>query len=196
MTLMARQPLSEQFETVNRFRRKAPVDVVGLTSALGVRLRNSFLPYDISGMIEREGRDGFAIAVNANDPKTRQRFTIAHELGHFMLHREMIGDGIADDRAYRSTDSGRYRNTQIGPREETEANAFAANVLMPYELIEELRKTRGLYSVEDLARELGVSRHAMSIRLGIPYELAAAPKEQNFPMFGIPVVQLDIDEEP
>lgn len=165
--MMPAKPLSEQFETVNWFRRNAPVDVVGLATALGVRIRGSFLPSDISGMIERDG-NGYAITVNANDPKNRQRFTIAHELGHFMLHRELIGDGIADDRAYRSTDSGRYRNTAIGPREETEANGFAANVLMPYELIETLKRT-GITSVDDLASRLGVSRHAMSIRLGVPY---------------------------
>lgn len=53
-------------------------------------------------MLERVG-DTFLITVAANDPLTRQRFTLAHELGHYMLHRTLIGDGLDDDRAYRST---------------------------------------------------------------------------------------------
>lgn len=120
-------------------------------------------------MIERRANDHFLITVNAIDPPTRQRFTTAHELGHYMLHRDRIGDGIADDRAYRSTSSGRYHNTRIGPREETQANTFAANLLMPYELIEKL-KADGITTPHALADRLQVSEQAMCIRLNVPYE--------------------------
>lgn len=159
--------LSEQYAQINRFRRSAPVDVEGLAEALGVDVQYAYLDSDISGMIERV-RNGHRITVNARDPITRQRFTLAHELGHYMNHRHLIGDGLDDDRAYRSTDIGRYHNTQIGPREETEANRFAANVLMPMDLIEHLQRT-GLTEPADLAKRLKVSPQAMSIRLGIPY---------------------------
>lgn len=161
--------LSEQYQLVNRFRESAPVDVEALAEALGIEVHSAFLEQDISGMLERDKSDDqYRITINALDPQTRQRFTLAHELGHYMLHRHLIGDGVDDDRAYRSTAKGKYHNTAIGPRQETEANKFAANVLMPFELIKAL-KAKGIETPEDLARELGVSEHAMYIRLGRPY---------------------------
>jgi Zn-dependent peptidase ImmA (M78 family) len=160
--------LAEQYEIINHFRRTAPVDVDGLVRGLGLRKELAFLLPSISGTIEKRD-SSFLITVNAGDPITRQRFTTAHELGHYMLHRDRIGDGIADDRAYRSTFSGKYHNTRIGPREETQANAFAANVLMPYELIQEL-KSQGTSTPELLAKKLLVSEQAMCIRLGVPYK--------------------------
>ena len=90
-------------------------------------------------------------------------------LGHYIYHRSLIGDGVDDDRAYRSTIVGKYHNTRIGPREETEANRFAADVLMPWGVISELQ-ARGHNEVDELARALGVSEHAMCVRLGVPYE--------------------------
>ena len=162
--------LSEQYEMINRYRQTTPVDVEGLVTALGVDLHYAYLGPEVSGMIERCG-DGYRITINAVDPPTRKRFTIAHELGHYMLHRPLIGDGLDDDRAYRSTAVGQYHNTAVGPREETEANKFAANVLMPLHLINRLH-ANGVTDVKDLARELGVSEHAMSIRVGEPYPRA------------------------
>ncbi len=163
--------LSEEYETINQYRRAAPVDVVGLSSALGVPVHEAFLAQGISGMIERSG-DGYQIVVNAMDSPTRQRFTVAHELGHYMLHRHLIGNGVDDDRLYRSTEIGKYHNTAVGPREETEANRFAASVLMPHDLIE-AKQHAGINSPAQLARELGVSEHAMCIRLGIPLIVTA-----------------------
>lgn len=162
--------LSEQYETINRFRRIAPVNVEGLAQALGVRVHRAWLDDDISGMIERRRNGSYQIVVNAAHPSTRQRFTIAHELGHYMLHRHLIGDGVDDDRAYRSTQAGKYFNTAIGPKEETEANRFAVSVLMPHDLIERLKEERGHTTPRELARDLEVSEHAMSIRLGVPYD--------------------------
>jgi predicted transcriptional regulator len=158
----------EQIEIINRCRKNAPVDVHGIAFSLGIRIHEAFLPDNVSGIIERAKGDNFVITINTFDSKTRKRFTIAHELGHFMLHRSMIGDGIEDDRAYRSTTSGKYRNNLIGPREESQANTFAANVIMPYELIQRL-KVDGHTTSEQLADKLQVSVHAMSIRLGVPY---------------------------
>jgi Zn-dependent peptidase ImmA (M78 family) len=159
---------SEQFEIINRYRKTAPVDVYGIASSLGIRIHEAFLPENVSGIIERIKDANFLITINTLDSHTRKRFTTAHELGHFMLHKRLIGDGIEDDRAYRSTTSGKYRNNLIGPREESQANAFAANVLMPYELIQRL-KDDGYTTPEQLAAKLEVSLHAMSIRLGVPY---------------------------
>lgn len=163
--------LSEQYQIINSFRRQVPVDVDRLAEALGVTVRYAYLNPEISGMLEREKKTrDYIITVNASHPPTRQRFTLAHELGHYMLHRHLVGDGVDDDRAYRSTEVGRYHNTAIGPRQETEANRFAANVLMPHDGIDRVRSTTRLNSPRALAEAFGVSEHAMSIRLGVPYD--------------------------
>lgn len=159
----AMETLASRIRSAQRY---APVDVEMLAKSLGVRVNYSFLPSGISGELVSEN-GGFAINVNASDPPTRQRFTLAHELGHFVRHRDLIGTGIDDDRAYRSTNVGRYFNTRIGPREETEANKFAANLLMPWHLIEDMQKD-GLTRAQ-MASRLGVSEHAMAIRLGETY---------------------------
>jgi Zn-dependent peptidase ImmA (M78 family) len=158
--------LSEQLEIVNQFRDTAPVDVSALAERIGVPVFVKPLPKNISGMITRTP-SGYEITVNATDVPTRRRFTIAHELGHYLLHRELIGNGIDDDRGYRSAVSGSYNNTKIGTREETEANKFASNLLMPDHLIERLR-TEGVTTPEALASALDVSVKAMRVRLGLP----------------------------
>lgn len=155
-------------EMVKAAQRSAPVNVEGLADDLGVKVRREFLEDDISGELVRVGEDEFQINVNVMDSLTRQRFTIAHELGHFIFHRSLIGDGVDDNRAYRSTDQGRYHNQAIGRAEETQANKFAASFLMPMQLIEPLQR-QGL-TVAQMAKRLQVSQHALSIRLGIPYE--------------------------
>ena len=160
---------SEKLSIVNEYRESVPVDVEGLARALGIMVRENFLPDDLSGMIEPSEKGAYVITVNASHASTRKRFTIAHELGHFLMHASLIGSGIGDDRAYRSTSTGRYSNPNIGPKEETEANKIAAAILMPVDLIK-ARKEQGVDSPQRLAEEFGVSEHAMSIRLGVPYE--------------------------
>lgn len=161
---------SQKLELVNHFRQYVPVDVEGLAFALGVPVEYVDLPEDISGMIEPHPLSGYQIFVNSKHPPTRQRFTIAHELGHFLNHANLIGSGVGDDRAYRSTDTGRYRNTAIGPKHETEANRFAATVLMPIEAIAAVQDREGINDPSVLAKRFEVSEHAMHIRMRIPYE--------------------------
>ena len=152
----------EQWKVLNESRNTLPVPVFKLPEKLGIKLNYAFLSDDISGMLETV-RNAFILTVNASDFETRQRFTLAHELGHYMLHRPLIGSGLDDDRAYRSTDVGKYHNTRIGMKEEREANRFAANLLMPDKKVIELKKD--ISDPEKLAREFGVSLQAMNIRL-------------------------------
>ena len=102
--------------------------------------------------------------MNASHVETRRRFTIAHEIGHYVLHEHLIGDGIVEDALLRAEGLSNFV--------ETEANKFAADILMPWHLIEDFQG-RGVTSVEDLARALNVSPDAMSIRLlGLSYQRA------------------------
>ena len=160
--------IADQWDVLMAARQFAPVDVHLIAEKLGIKLKIAFLPKGISGMLENIG-DSFVITLNETDPFTRQRFTLAHELGHYMLHRDLVGSGVDDDCAYRSTQIGKYHNTMIGPAEETEANKFAANLLMPKDLVNSERGKSGA-TVQSLAKLFQVSEHAMSIRLGVAYE--------------------------
>lgn len=157
------------FSRMLEYMQEPPVDVEAVAASLGIPVNYAILDKEISGQIQSEPGGQYRIVVNEADSRSRQRFTIAHELGHYLYHRSLIGDGVDDDRAYRSTAAGKYHNTKIGRRHETEANRFAANLLMPNHLIRAL-KSSGVRSDEDLARSLGVSVPAMRVRLGkTPY---------------------------
>jgi len=158
--------LSEQWEAINRFRRSIPVDLDSLASAIGLRVKYAYLTDEISGMLERNETDAFVVTINSSHVPTRQRFTLAHEIGHYILHRSLVGDGLDDNMAYRSTDIGKYHNTSIGPREETEANRFAAELLMPMSLVNREWQS-GDYTLKQMATRYGVSEAAMKIRLGV-----------------------------
>jgi hypothetical protein len=152
--------------TIRRAQSAAPVDLRLLASEYGIRIHNAWLDAGVSGELVPLEDGRFQINVSEDDNPRRQRFTVAHELGHYFLHRHLIGTGIGDDKAYRSTGVGRYHNTAIGPREETEANQFASNLLMPDHLIEMLRRM-GKTTPQQMADELQVSLPAMRVRLGL-----------------------------
>ena len=152
-------------EIMSQYQSQAPVPVVKIAHEMGVKVyRSEGWPDYISGLI-REDRDyggssGYAIYTNANHPRKRRRFTIAHELGHYVLHRDLIGNGITDDALYRSRLSGQI---------ERQANRFAAELLMPWDLIVESTE-KGINTMEELAEKFDVSKIAMSIRLEVPFE--------------------------
>lgn len=142
-------------EVVARHVDSAPVDLDAMAAELGLTvIRSKSLGGDVSGSIRRS-RTGFIVRVNADHPVTRQRFTLAHEIGHFVLHRDLIGDGITDDALYRST---------LGGDIETQANRFAADILMPARLVRQVWR-EGERSLVGLTERFGVSEDAMRIRL-------------------------------
>jgi Zn-dependent peptidase ImmA (M78 family) len=148
-------------EIIERFQHEAPVDLIGIADALGINVwEDNINPY--SGKIFLDnvngGSSGFSIVVNDREPLPRKRFTIAHEIAHFILHREDVLNGIEETL---------YRGGLSGPKE-TEANKLAADILMPVSLIESLMN-QGFRSIEDLAGALAVSQTAIAIRLGVPY---------------------------
>jgi len=131
----------------------APVNVERIADRLGIRVVFEQLT-DCAGKIEHDYA-GYKITVNAGDFPARQRFTIAHEIGHYMLHRSLIGDGITDDVMYRS---------KLGGYHEAQANSYAAYILMPPNLFK--RKYReGITETVALAALFGVSKMAAQIRI-------------------------------
>jgi Zn-dependent peptidase ImmA (M78 family) len=146
-------------ETIARHQEEAPVKVGAIAADFGVNVLISDLPLAVSGMLvlEKEDRKTWTIKVNRHEHRNRQRFTIAHELAHFVLHRDVIGNELVDDTFYRSG---------LSERREFEANALAAEILMPWPLITRLMQA-GTRDVEKLAQSLQVSTAAMNIRLGV-----------------------------
>jgi len=145
-----------------------PVPVEDLARQLGVQL--SFEPFagDVSGMIVRDGKR-VVIGVNSAHAGTRQRFTIAHELGHLKLHE---GRRVIVDRSLK-VNMRDPRSALATSRQEIAANAFAAELLMPEDILRaEIDRTvaeRPNVSdtdlVAELARKFAVSRQAMTYRL-------------------------------
>lgn len=113
------------------------------------------------GMLVRnpENDREWGIFYNANACRERQRFTIAHELGHFILHRKSQSlFNCSKESIY----SGADRLAQI----EREADDFASNLLMPGNLLRQKieGQTIDFRLLGKLANEFGVSLEAMCIR--------------------------------
>lgn len=143
-----------------------PIDVGAIAAALGLNVfLSGFSGANVSGQIIKDA-DVYSIYINKEHSLQRQRFTLAHEIAHFLLHKEYIGDGIFEDAMYRSTLSNFM---------EVEANKLAADILMPankvQEKINEYYETHedGLEIVNVLSSDFNVSKHSMAIRLDIPY---------------------------
>lgn len=141
---------------------KVPVDVVKIAKAYGINVYVAELSNEISGAIRHNSEtDNFEILVNKNNVEARQRFTIAHELGHYFLHRDMLKDSdVHIDTLYRAT-----TQTNVNTKEqEREVDYFAGALLMNRIAIEKLIDN---YTVADLAELFKVSSSAMAVRLDI-----------------------------
>ena len=165
---MNRIPRSTR-ETINRYLADYPVKLGQIAKDFEVSIKVSSLSAGVSGQITRENGH-YLIRVNRHEARERQRFTIAHELAHFLLHKQLIDsspDGIKDNVLYRS-----------GAPEhiEYEANRLAADIVMPMPLVEKVLREEfeGVVTeatIEGLAARFQVSKAAMEIRLSTFAEL-------------------------
>lgn len=143
-----------------------PVDVERLARHLGVRLGYEPLEGELSGLLFR-GEARAIIGVNALQPRTRQRFAIAHELGHLALHEP--GDRAHVDRVF-ALFCPDDEHARAPDASETEANAFAVELLLPAGMLGEDIAGR-LVDLEDdesarrLANRYEVSPQVMAFRL-------------------------------
>lgn len=159
-------PEARAHELLEKFKLlKPPVPVEKLATSLGAEVRRRAFADDTSGMLIRDA-DRVIIAVNDAHSERRQRFTIAHEIGHWILHpgRPLVVDATVKVNL-------RARNSGFATqREETEANQFAAALLMPFESVERLYGKPGndqsqQHIVQAIADRFLVSPVAMQYRL-------------------------------
>lgn len=144
----------------------APVDVARAAEVAGAIIAYQPLNSELSGVLVKE-QDRVIIGVNSAHPKTRQRFTIAHELGHLVLKHK--GEVFVDRTVLRRDG----KSSQAVDKQEIEANGFAAALLMPQALVLERLEHRQNEKptiapkelIELLAKDFGVSAEAMGYRL-------------------------------
>lgn len=131
-----------------------PIDVAGAASALGLKIQYEQMTDEMSGYLERRGSE-WVIGVNSFHSYVRQRFTLAHELAHFVLHRD-------DQDEFR--DVIFTRRSLHRDEREREADRFAAQLLMPEtQLVADVES--GVTNVNALAERYQVSGLAMKYRL-------------------------------
>lgn len=127
-----------------------PIDVLKIARSSGLELYYAnFADKDIEGLFDRAERK---ISVKEGSPVNRMNFTIAHELGHYVLHQNKPNDIF-------------YRNNSLesDQKEEKEANCFAAALLMPRKFVEIF--WGAFRDVDDIAKRFCVSRAAAYYRL-------------------------------
>lgn len=122
-------------------------DVESIINSYGIRVYYYSFSSEISGVFTWMGNQP-VIGINKLHPKVRQRFTLAHELYHFLKHSE-------DKQVLRMS------SIATDDLEERQASRFAASLLMPRQVISNHKEK----SVKALARLLRVSEEAMEIRI-------------------------------
>lgn len=144
----------------------APVDVELVARQLSILVRRTPTDDDISGFLLRHPGGQAVIGVNTLHHPNRQRFTIAHEIGHYMLHQQ---EQIHVDRAVVKLRS--HASSKGDDPEEVEANGFAAELLMPIEFLKNDVEQMPATDLHDdrrmqlLAKKYQVSVVAMTNRL-------------------------------
>lgn len=147
---------------------RPPVPVERVARSQGVLIRKQAVDETVSGFLYRNIATGKSlIGANKLQHPNRQRFTIAHELGHLLLHS---GGDVHVDKSFsvKHRDERSAKGTDL---EEMEANLFAAELLIPLQFLrEDLQKVGALdlqrdEKVAQLAKLYQVSNQAMAVRL-------------------------------
>ncbi|MFQ2011796.1 ImmA/IrrE family metallo-endopeptidase [Aeromonas veronii] len=146
----------------NFWDRRLPVEPINFARALGYEVVN-ITPFDPDP--QNRGISGYAAVENgrpvvaycSSEHPNRQRFTIAHEIGHHLLGHTQNGRCLRD--------SPSNYSANLNHSIEAEANEFAAQLLMPEEAVRILIERRGVTSVTELAKAFNVSEAAMYYRL-------------------------------
>lgn len=162
--LSARERASEILAQFNV--RSAPVPVDRIVRSMGITIQYAPFDGDLSGMaFIKDGKK--IIGVNALHNITRQRFTIAHELAHFVLHEERLESKVHVDKGVLRRDTLASQGTDDV---EIEANNFAAELLMPKAVLIDALGGRN-FDLEDeeaiatVAKKFKVSPVALQYRL-------------------------------
>lgn len=164
---MNRQIENQTLKILNELRiSKLPIPIKQIAKERGIQIKPYKFDDDVSGVLLI--RNGNAIiGYDPLESSVRQRFTIAHELGHFTLHSKE--SGLFVDKKFKVHFRDQESTTGENKKEK-EANAFAAAILMPrHLLVKEINKSDYDLAddsfLKDLAKKFNVSMQAMSFRI-------------------------------
>ena len=165
------EPYEKIEERTTRLLREAdalvqPVNLKRILNRLKLKLVMKLMEQEYSGFLAVEKG---VIAVNSRHAPVRRRFTVAHEIGHYHLHRKRSDAGTVfiDRTVYFRANALENENREM----ELEANAYAARLLMPKILLQRYFEAHTSVdlsqaaSIKLLAEEFHVSRDAMKYRL-------------------------------
>ena len=167
MSMKAQREATKLLESLRV--RSVPVDVNGIAATVGLKIVYEDFTEDISGLLITRESTG-VIGVHSRHALVRQRFTIAHEIGHFVLrHHSQSGEHVHIDEGWKVS-ARNEQSTKGVDVHEIEANRFAAHLLMPEALLKARvaalrRKSLSESDVLELARAFKVSEQAMTLRL-------------------------------
>lgn len=152
---------------------KIPIDVEKLAEKLKLKVIRHRFEGDVSGVLTIKNGKG-TIGVNRKHSPVRIRFTIAHEIGHYLLNHQRTGELFVDKNTNEFV-ATMFRNADSATgdiQQEREANAFAAALLMPSILIKKEIKRYSFDMTDEkdtdldrLSSDFKVSSQAMAIRL-------------------------------
>lgn len=147
---------------INNDMFKVPVDVVKIAKLNDIAVYEGDLEKSVSGAIRyNKEKENFEILVNKNDTRERKRFTIAHEIGHFFLHKEILmNDEIHIDIMYRMPNEDEEQK-----KRERDVDYFAGALLMNKTLLTKMYNESN--TITELAKIFDVSVSAMTVRLDI-----------------------------
>jgi Zn-dependent peptidase ImmA (M78 family) len=144
-----------------------PVPVEIIATLQNIQIARSVADWNESGFLLRQNGTAI-IGINSRNSARRQRFTVAHELGHYYLHE---GKPLIVDQSVMVNKRDDV-SSQATSQEEIEANQFAAALLMPADWVRQASKLqvdRGASSrdqlISALAKDFDVSVDAMGWRL-------------------------------
>lgn len=148
--------------------KTVPTPVEKIAKTLGAQVRFSPFDDELSGMIFIKD-DVPVIGINSLHHPNRQRFTLAHEIGHLVLHREAITTTIHVDKQFPALmrDANSTNGTEL---REIEANQFASALLIPAEQLEQALQGKQFdiddeRPIDELAKKFRVSRQALEYRI-------------------------------
>ena len=136
-----------------------PLDIEKIIKNHNIDICKEDMDYDISGYIEKR-ETKWIIGINKYHSRQRQRFTLAHEFAHYVLHRHTIQNQKHQDMAL-------FRTNEVNSIE-TEANEYAGELLIPDAKFKECLNN-GVTKISDLADNFDVSISAIrykAYRLG------------------------------
>lgn len=140
-------------------------DIANVVSSLNGHISsNPFCDYE--ARVIKSSNKSFTIELDTNCSSKRERFSIAHELGHLFLHMKFLIDSEAWDNIEIGTSHARNSTTPYS-RLESEANEFAAAFLMPKDRfisIAEETSDGKFYNMDKIANHFKVSTDTVNIR--------------------------------